>query len=147
MFNYRIYFVIIIVIFFGCTEEPGSIENQFDVSEDAEGNLLILNRLNAPILLYTSEEDVPVKEIGAKEDFLVNIPSDGSLPTLLRVWKKSQVLDASEPDINNIYREWSIILSNTQIESEQVIWVIKSASASPCLYPSFHSPSYTSPSS
>ena len=81
--NYRTYFLVAIVTFFGCTEEPGSTENQFDVSEDNEGNLLILNRLNAPILLYTPEENTPFKEIGAKEDFLVNIPSDGSTPTLL----------------------------------------------------------------
>ena len=87
MLNYRIYFIVAIVTFFGCTEEPRSTEDQFDVSEDAEGNLLILNRLNAPILLYTLDESTPSKEIGAKEDFLVNIPSDGSSPTLLRVWK------------------------------------------------------------
>lgn len=131
MLNYRIYYLVAIVTFFGCIEEPGITEDQFDVSEDAEGNLLILNRLNAPIFLYTLDENNPFKEIGAKEDFLVNIPSDGSSPTLLRVWKKSQVSDASEPDINNIYKEWSIILSNTQIESEQVIWVITSGSSSP----------------
>ena len=91
MLRYRTYFLAVFVIFLGCTQEGDSPESQFDVSEDTEGNLLILNRLNAPILLYINGEEEPLKEIGAKEDFLVNISSNGTAPTLLRVLKKSQV--------------------------------------------------------
>ena len=55
MLRYQTLLLVITIIFSGCTkdgEDPGS---QFDVSQDAEGNLLILNRLNDPILLYLSD--------------------------------------------------------------------------------------------
>ena len=131
MLRYQTILLVITIIFSGCTkngEDPGS---QFDVSQDAEGNLLILNRLNDPILLYLSDSESPFKEIGAKEDFLVNLPSDGSTPTELKVWKKSQVSDPLAPDMDNIYKEWNIVLSNTSVETDRVVWVIKSGSASP----------------
>ena len=130
MLRYQTLLLMIAIIFSGCTqdgEDPGS---QFDVSQDAEGNLLILNRLNDPILLYLSDSESPFKEIGAKEDFLVNLPSDGSTPTELKVWKKSQVSDPLAPDMDNIYKEWNIVLSNTSVENDRVVWVIKSGSAS-----------------
>ena len=131
MLRYQTLLLVIAIIFSGCTqdgEDPGS---QFDVSQDAEGNLLILNRLNGPILLYLSDSESPFKEIGEKEDFLVNLPSDGSTPTELKVWKKSQVSDPLAPDMDNIYKEWNIVLSNTSVETDRVVWVIKSGSASP----------------
>ena len=130
MLRYRTYFLAVFVIFLGCTQEGDSPESQFDVSEDTEGNLLILNRLNAPILLYINGEEEPLKEIGAKEDFLVNISSNGTAPTLLRVLKKSQVLDPFEPELNDIYKEWNIVLPNSLAESDQVTWVITSGSSS-----------------
>ena len=133
MSRYQTFLLVMIVILSGCTQDVQDSESQFDVSQDIEGNLLILNRLNGAVLLYTSESESPLKEIGAKEDFIVNIPSDGSTPTSLQIWKKSQVSDPLEPDIENIYKEWDIVLSNTSAESEQVVWVIKSGSASPAV--------------
>ena len=133
MSRYQTFLLVMLVILSSCTQDGQDSESQFDVSQDIEGNLLILNRLNGAVLLYTSESESPLKEIGAKEDFIVNIPSDGSTPTPLQIWKKSQVSDPLEPDIENIYKEWDIILSNTSTESEQVVWVIKSASASPAV--------------
>mgnify|MGYP000261162980 CR=1 FL=1 len=142
MSRYQTLFLAIVITFLGCTqdgEDPGS---QFDVSQDVEGNLLILNRLNAPILLYLSDSESPFKEIAAKEDFVVNIPSDGSSHTVLKIWKKSQVSDPLDPDMNNIYKEWNIVLSNTTVESDRVVWVITSGSASPFVGQlSFHYPS------
>ena len=129
MLRYRTYFLAVFVIFLGCTQEGDSPGSQFDVSEDTEGNLLILNRLNAPILLYINEDE-PLKEIGAKEDFLVNISSNGTAPTLLRVLKKSQVLDPFEPELNDIYKEWNIGSTQLLAESDQVTWVITSGSSS-----------------
>ncbi|MAI86707.1 MAG: hypothetical protein CMF99_06050 [Candidatus Marinimicrobia bacterium] len=133
MSRYQTFLLVMLVILSSCTQDGQDSESQFDVSQDIEGNLLILNRLNGAVLLYTSESESPLKEIGAKEDFIVNIPSDGSTPTSLQIWKKSQVSDPLEPDIENIYKEWDIILSNTSTESEQVVWVIKSGSASPAV--------------
>ena len=133
MSRYQTFLLAVLVILSGCTQDGQDPESQFDVSQDIEGNLLILNRLNGPILLYTSESESPLKEIGAKEDFIVNISSDGSTPTSLQIWKKSQVSDPLEPDIEKIYKEWDIVLSNTSEESEQVVWVITSGSASPAV--------------
>ena len=133
MSRYQTFLLAVFVFLSGCTQDGQDPESQFDVSQDIEGNLLILNRLNGPILLYTSESESPLKEIGAKEDFIVNISSDGSTPTSLQIWKKSQVSDPLEPDIEKIYKEWDIVLSNTSEESEQVVWVIKSGSASPAV--------------
>ena len=133
MSRYQTFLLAVFVFLSGCTQDGQDPESQFDVSQDIEGNLLILNRLNGPILLYTSESESPLKEIGAKEDFIVNISSDGSTPTSLQIWKKSQVTDPLEPDIEKIYKEWDIVLSNTSEESEQVVWVIKSGSASPAV--------------
>ena len=133
MSRYQTFLLVMLIILSSCTQDGQDSESQFDVSQDIEGNLLILNRLNGAVLLYTSESESPLKEIGAKEDFIVNIPSDGSTPTPLQIWKKSQVSDPLEPDIENIYKEWDIVLSNTSTESEQVVWVIKSGSASPAV--------------
>ena len=133
MSRYQTFLISVFVFLSGCTQDGQDPESQFDVSQDIEGNLLILNRLNGPILLYTSESESPLKEIGAKEDFIVNISSDGSTPTSLQIWKKSQVSDPLEPDIEKIYKEWNIVLSNTSEESEQVVWVITSGSASPAV--------------
>ena len=133
MSRYQTFLLLVLVILSGCTQDGQDPESQFDVSQDIEGNLLILNRLNGPILLYTSESESPLKEIGAKEDFIVNISSDGSTPTSLQIWKKSQVSDPLEPDIEKIYKDWDIVLSNTSEESEQVVWVITSGSASPAV--------------
>ena len=130
MSRYQTFFLTLVVIFSGCTQDGEEPESQFDVSQDSEGNLLIINRLSGPLLLYTSESESPLKEIGAKEDFLVNISSDGSTPTSLRIWKKSQVSDPLDPDIEKIYKEWDIVLSNTSTGSERVVWVITSGSAS-----------------
>ena len=106
MLRYQTFLLLALVILSGCTQDGQDPESQFDVSQDIEGNLLILNRLNGPVLLYTSESESPLKEIGAKEDFIVNISSDGSTPTPLQIWKKSQVADPSKPDIEKIYKEW-----------------------------------------
>ena len=133
MSRYQTFLLLVVVFLSGCTQDGQDPESQFDVSQDIEGNLLILNRLNGPILLYTSESESPLKEIGAKEDFIVNISSDGSTPTSLQIWKKSQVSDPLEPDIEKIYKDWDIVLSNTSEESEQVVWVITSGSASPAV--------------
>ena len=142
MSRYQTFLLVVLVFLSGCTQDGQDPESQFDVSADIEGNLVVVNRLNGPILLYISESESPLKEIGAKEDFIVNIPSDGSTPTSLQIWKKSQVSDPSEPDIDKIYKEWDIVLSNAMTESEQVIWVITSGSSSPAVGQlSFHYPS------
>ena len=135
MSRYQTFLLVVLVFLPGCTQDGQDPESQFDVSADIEGNLVVVNRLNGPILLYLSESESPFKEIGAKEDFIVNIPSDGSTPTSLQIWKKSQVSDPSEPDIDKIYKEWDIVLSNATTESEQVIWVITSGSSSPSVGP------------
>ena len=142
MSRYQTFLLVMLVIVFGCMQDGQDPVSQFDVSQDPEGNLLIINRLNGPILLYTSESESPLKEISAKEDFTVNISSDESTPTTLQIWKKSQVSDPLEPDIEKIYKEWDIVLSNTLTESEQVVWIITSGSASPDVGQlSFHYPS------
>ena len=130
MSRYQTFFLAVVVIFSGCTQDGEDPESQFDVSQDIEGNLLVVNRLNSPILLYISEGESPFKEIGSKEDFLVNIPTDGSNPTSLKIWKKSQVNDPSDPDLDKIYKEWDVVLSNAMTESDQVVWVITNGSTS-----------------
>ena len=119
-----------LVILSSCTQDGQDPDSQFDASEDIEGNLLIINRLNGSLLLYTSESESPLKEIGAKEDFTVNVSSDGSTPTSLQIWKKSQVSDPLDPDIEKIYKEWDIVLSNNSSKADQVVWYITSGSAS-----------------
>ena len=74
MSRYQTFFVAVVAIFLGCTQDGEDPASQFDVSQDIAGNLLIINRLSGPILLYTSDGESPSKEIGAKEEFLVNIP-------------------------------------------------------------------------
>ena len=125
------FFLIILVIFLGCSQKAESPEFQFDITEDTLGNILIQNRLNAPILLYISGLETPFKEIGAKDDFLINIPSDGSTPISLKIWKKSQVSDPSEPNMEKIYKHWDVVLPNTTSEIEQVTWLITSGNNSP----------------
>ena len=82
-------------------------------------------------MLYIAGLETPFKEIGAKDDFLINIPSDGSTPISLKIWKKSQVSDPSEPNMEKIYKHWDVVLPNTTSEIEQVTWLITSGSNSP----------------
>ncbi len=133
MLRYQTFLLVVFVIISSCTQDGQDPDSQFDVSQDIEGNLVVVNRLSGPILLYTSESESPLKEIGPKEDFIVNISSDGSDPTSLQIWKKSQVTDPLDPDIEKVYKTWDIVLSSTMAESEQVVWVIASGSSSPAV--------------
>ena len=104
MLRYQTFLLVVFVIISSCTQDGQDPDSQFDVSQDIEGNLVVVNRLSGPILLYTSESESPLKEIGPKEDFIVNISSDGSDPTSLQIWKKSQVADPLDPDIEKVYK-------------------------------------------
>ncbi len=142
MSRYQTFLLLAFVIISGCMQDGQDPHFQFDAFQDIEGNLVVVNRLNGPILLYTSQSESPIKEIGGKEDFIVNINSDGSTPTSLQIWKKSQVSDPLEPNIEKIYKAWDIVLSSTMTESERVIWVITNSSSSPSVGQlSFHYPS------
>ena len=69
MLRYQTLLLVIAIIFSGCTqdgEDPGA---QFDVSQDAEGHLLILNRLNDPILYIYQIVNLLLKRLVQKKIF------------------------------------------------------------------------------
>ena len=99
--------------FIGCSSEENedpSVSYEFDTEPDAAGNLLIINQLNEPIYIYLSGNEQPMKEIGPNMDFLVNIPNQEGTSKVLKIWKSSDVIDPSEPDEDNSYRKWEVVL-------------------------------------
>ena len=77
MSRYQTFLIVAFAVYSGCVQDGQDPDSQFDASQDTEGNLVVVNRLNSPILLYTSESESPLKEIGGKQYFTVNITSNG----------------------------------------------------------------------
>ena len=119
---------IILIFSFSCEDKKGDSDNNeavnFDTTAVSAGNLLIINQLSEPILLYLA--DTVFKEIAGSTDFLINIPNPSGTSKELKIWKKSDVLDYLEPDASTIYRRWEVILPNSTSQDDRIVWIIKS---------------------
>jgi hypothetical protein len=54
----------------------------------------------------------------------VNIPNQELAICKLQIWKASDVSDWNSPDIDKVYRQWSVALSNTTSVNERANWLI-----------------------
>ncbi len=107
-----------------------------DCESASEGNLVITNETGETLLLYcnvnedSSEEYTPITCIPANtEEFITYISSDGNTVYTLQIWKASSVDDQSQPDLSNVYRQWSVALANNTMEEERASWLITDSDA------------------
>lgn len=98
---------------------------------DEQGNLVISNHTGEQLLLYRDYveesygDDAFITCIPADtNDFLVNIPNSDLSVCLLQIWKASDVLNTSSPDLDIVYRQWRVALSNSTEPAERANWLI-----------------------
>lgn len=112
--------VLVLLTFVACQKDKDEIEVSRE--PDQTGNLYITNRLNDDLLLYRSGK--PIREIPAAfYEFLIYIPNNGQ-QIELRIWKKDEVADYSNPDGDKLYKKWSIVLSPTTDKDKRLNWTI-----------------------
>lgn len=134
----RISFVILSMVLFltGCRPEPSqeqvpSTNTNTYGNQDTTGNIVILNQSNSNLLFYYEDNGAPrlLKRIAPlqnpNDEFLVNVPTNGNEPKILKMWQESQVANFLAPQ-SNPYRQWTVVLSNQLTdESSRKTWVVK----------------------
>jgi hypothetical protein len=114
------------------TTDPGQYTT---CSPDAEGNLIITNQTGVTLYLYKNfNGDIPDDGMNSfvtcipvdAENFLVHIPNQSLSILRLQIWKALDVTDKNNPDLVNVYRQWSVALSNTTSTDERASWLITS---------------------
>ena len=111
---------------FSCEDKNDSndVIDSFDTLSVTAGNMMIINQLSEPILLYLA--DTVYKEIPGSSEFLVNISNPSGTSKELKIWKKSDIVDFLDPDASTIYRRWEVILPNNTSQDDRIVWIIKS---------------------
>ncbi len=90
---------------------------------DIEGNLVINNTSENTYYLYSGNVFVTCIPPNAV-DFLVFIPNQNLDVCHLKLWKATDVEDQMEPNLDLVYRQWSVALSNTTGPDERAYWLI-----------------------
>jgi hypothetical protein len=102
---------------------PGFTPTTDDCTPDIEGNLSITNETDQVLYLY--RDFAFIRCIPANtENFIVNIPNQALSVFKLQIWKADAVTDRNNPQIDNVYRQWSVALSNTTDVNERANWLI-----------------------
>lgn len=102
--------------------QPGDPQSP-NCSPDYAGNLTVVNQTDEVLYLYKNlslRSCIPAKA----ENFIVNIPNSDLGVCRLQIFKASQVKDKYNPEINKVYRQWSVALSNTTDAGERANWII-----------------------
>lgn len=97
--------------------------NTGDCISDIAGNLMVINETDDILVLYQENEFttcIPAND----EGFIINIPNDDLSAKTLQIWKLDDVEDTENPNIENVYRQWTVALSNTTESSERANWLI-----------------------
>lgn len=96
-----------------------------DCKPHLEGNLSITNLTDEILYLYHDRNLGLFKCIPAlAEDFIINIPNTELGIRTLQIWMAKDVTDKDNPDINTVYRQWNVALSNTISTEERANWII-----------------------
>ncbi len=130
--NRKVIFTIFLALIFSITackkDEDVDTKGEFDTSED--GNIVIENHSNHALALY--HNGVCIKKIpNSSTDFSIWLPNPSDQTFDLQIYKYDDVSDdfSKTPDITNIYKRWSINLSNSKEIEKRVTWHITSSSA------------------
>ncbi|MGD2035391.1 MAG: hypothetical protein PVF73_10070 [Bacteroidales bacterium] len=97
---------------------------------DGDGNLIISNQTGYELWLYRdysglNGQDAYVTCIPADaENFLIDISNRDLEVCLLQIWIAEEVIDRDNPSLLNVYRQWSVALSNTNLPEERANWLI-----------------------
>ncbi|MBN1599643.1 MAG: hypothetical protein JW894_15215 [Bacteroidales bacterium] len=98
-------------------------QNNHECQPDLEGNLVINNQTGEELYLYKDfayQSCIPADA----DNFILNIENQGLSVCLLQIWKADDVPDYLNPDIDLVYRQWSVALSNTTLVAERANWLI-----------------------
>jgi hypothetical protein len=93
-----------------------------------EGNLSVTNETDDVLLLYNNLSYVGCIPAGA-ENFILNIANQNNEVLVLQVWKSVDVQDKTNPNLSQVYRQWSVALSNTTLPTERANWLITAGDA------------------
>ncbi|MCD4735851.1 MAG: hypothetical protein K8R53_07380 [Bacteroidales bacterium] len=122
LYTIKVVLLACILLLVGCRKEnPAPIK--INSSSDEYGNLYIINKSGEPLLLYA--HDTLLKEIPADSNKFLVFVEPGEFAITLKIWKKSIVLFTNEPDPGTLFRQWVVVLSQSNIESERSTWVIQ----------------------
>ncbi|HBH47478.1 MAG TPA: hypothetical protein DDX98_02510 [Bacteroidales bacterium] len=94
-----------------------------DCNPVLEGNLSVTNETGDILFLFNELSYVTCIPANT-ENFIVNIPNQTNSVLVLQVWKSNEVGDVADPNLDNVYRQWSVALSNTTLETERANWRI-----------------------
>jgi hypothetical protein len=112
------------LLLFSC-EDSDSDSGLSPDNEDSQGNLVVINQSDYELVLYsgTSREKILP---ATSEDFLINIPNPSQETKDLKLFLLDSVKDdINNPNLESIYKRWSVALSNgTGIEG-RVTWFVK----------------------
>ncbi len=96
---------------------------------DAEGNLVIKNNSDQVLVLYARSERTKIIS-AANDDYLVNIPNPSGNTADLWLFKLDDVRDdIDNPDLADVYKRWSVILSTDNEIEHRVTWFVQGDNA------------------
>jgi len=121
--------LVLAITLFSCGKEESLVSDPLCIP-DRDGNLIINNRVQDTLLLYTDELSgfQLHKKIAGNDDMEILIPS-GDRPVTLLLWKKSEIGDDAEPNMESVYRIWNTVLPEFPKTGEEVVWTIEEADA------------------
>ncbi len=96
-----------------------------DCTSELQGNLSVTNLTDKVLYLYKDFALITCIPANA-EAFLLNIPNESLSACKLQIWLAEDVplKDKYNPDINDVYRQWTVALSNTTNAEERANWLI-----------------------
>lgn len=101
--------------------------NKVDCYSNLEGNLSVTNETDDVLLLYASYDGVSeyISCIPANtEEFILYVQNQQSQVYTLQVWKATNIENQNSPNLDQVYRQWSVALSSSTTPSERANWII-----------------------
>lgn len=96
---------------------------------DNEGNLVIKNNTDQVLVLYARAERLKIIS-AANDDYLVNIPNPSGAAADLWIFRLDDVQDSIDnPDLDVVYKRWSVILSTDNEIEHRVTWFVQGDNA------------------
>jgi len=106
------------------TVPESTSEIEFDEQDD-NGNLLIINYSDKPLVLYKGQERKKIIPDDS-EDYLVNIPNQNQNTVDLKIYEYYAVKDnLDDPNDEFLFKRWNVVLSSDNEEEHRVTWFIQ----------------------
>ena len=122
----RVFLLLIFVFFYSCEDNDSDSNSSYTPdSEDQFGNLVVINESDFELVLYSGVSRIKILP-ATSEDFLINISNPNQETKDLKLFLLDSVIsDIDNPDINSVYKRWSVALANNTNAGERVTWFVK----------------------